>query len=167
MLLSSQKIMLNKYLAVLVDKTLSWKYHIDSITAKISKTIELTSKPRHSIPCQILLYIYQTWFHSHLNYGLAAWVRHHKLSLIKFSLFLQRKVLRIMYFHINICINGGTVYSSLALFMDFLVFKISSTAKLPAWTLRYSSFTVKLVWQAFTSAYSMLSIETCQVSGQV
>ena len=60
MLLSSQKIMLNNYLAVLVDKTLSWKYHIDAITAKISKTIELTSKPRHSIPCQILLYIYQT-----------------------------------------------------------------------------------------------------------
>ena len=28
-----------KYLGVLVDKNLTWKYHIDAITAKISKTI--------------------------------------------------------------------------------------------------------------------------------
>ena len=33
-----------KYLAVLVDKNLTWKYHFDAITAKISKTIELISK---------------------------------------------------------------------------------------------------------------------------
>ena len=28
-----------KYLGVLVDKNLTWKYHIDSITAKISKSL--------------------------------------------------------------------------------------------------------------------------------
>ena len=30
-----------KHLGVLVDKNLTWKYHIDAITAKISKTIGL------------------------------------------------------------------------------------------------------------------------------
>ena len=49
---------------------LTWKYHIDAITAKISKTIGLISKLRHSIPGHTLLYIYQTLIHPHLNYGL-------------------------------------------------------------------------------------------------
>ena len=33
-----------KYIGVLVDKNLTWKYHIDAIAAKISKTIGLISK---------------------------------------------------------------------------------------------------------------------------
>ena len=37
MLLESPKIILN--ILVLVDENLTWKYHIDTITAKISKTI--------------------------------------------------------------------------------------------------------------------------------
>ena len=86
-----------KYLGVLVDKNLTWKYHIDDITAKISKTIGLISKRRHSIPRHILLYIYQTLIHLHLNYGIAAWGRASKTFLNKI-LILQKKVLRMMYF---------------------------------------------------------------------
>ena len=48
-----------KYLGALVDKNLTWKYHIDAISAKISKTVGLISKLRHSIFRHILLYIYQ------------------------------------------------------------------------------------------------------------
>ena len=62
----------------------SWKYHIDAITAKICKTIGLISKLRHSIPRHILLYIYQTLIHSHLNYGFAVWGQASKASLKKF-----------------------------------------------------------------------------------
>ena len=86
-----------KYLGVLIDKNLTWKYHIDAITAKISKTVGLISKLRHSIPRHILLYIYQTLIHPHLNYGLAAWGQASKTSLNKI-LILQKKVLRMMYF---------------------------------------------------------------------
>ena len=86
-----------KYLGVLIDKNLTWKYHIDAITAKISKTVGLISKLRHSIPRHILLYIYQTLIHPHLNYGLAARGQASKTSLNKI-LILQKKVLRMMYF---------------------------------------------------------------------
>ena len=86
-----------KNLGVLVDINLTWKYRIDTITAKISKTIGLISKLRHSIPGHILLYIYQTLIHPHLNYGLAAWGQASKTSLNKI-LILQKKVLRMMYF---------------------------------------------------------------------
>ena len=86
-----------KYLGVLVDKNLTWNYHIDAITAKISETIGLISKLQHSIPRHILLYIYQTLIHPHLNYGLAAWGQVSKTSLNKI-LILQKKVLGMMYF---------------------------------------------------------------------
>ena len=62
-------------LGVLLDKNLTWKYHIDAITVKITNTftIGLISKPRHSLPRHIHTYIYQTLIHPHLNFGLAAW----------------------------------------------------------------------------------------------
>ena len=72
-----------KNIGVLADKNLTWKYHIDAITAKINKTIGLISNLRHSIPRHVLLYIYQTLIYPHLNYGLAAWVRHPRLPSIK------------------------------------------------------------------------------------
>ena len=56
-----------KYLGVLVDINLAWKYHIDAITAKISKTIGLISKLRHSIPRYIIFYIHQTLIHPQLT----------------------------------------------------------------------------------------------------
>ena len=87
-----------KYLGALVDKNLNWKYHIDDITTKISKTIGLISKRRYSILRHILLYIYHTLIHLHLNYGIAAWGQTSKTYLNKI-LILQKKVtLRMMYF---------------------------------------------------------------------
>ena len=84
-----------KHLGVLIDKNLTWKYHIDAITAKISKTIGLILKLRHSIPRHILLYIYQTLIHAH--YGLPLSGQASKTSVNKI-LTLQTKGLRMMYF---------------------------------------------------------------------
>ena len=56
-----------KYLGVLVDKNLAWKYHTDAIAAKISKSIGLISKLRHSIPRHIMFYIHQTLIHPQLT----------------------------------------------------------------------------------------------------
>ena len=65
--------------------------------AKICKTIGLISKLRHSIPRHILLYIYQTLIHPHLNDGFAVWGQASKTSLKKI-LILQKKMLHMMYF---------------------------------------------------------------------
>ena len=46
-----------KYLGVLIDQNLSWKYHIDSIVTKISKNVGLIAELRHSVPRPILLNI--------------------------------------------------------------------------------------------------------------
>ena len=94
---------------MLIDKNLTWKYHIDAITAKISKTIGLISKLRHSIPRHILLYIYRTLIHPHLNYGLAVWDQASKISLNKI-LILLKKVLRMMYLRPDIREHAITLF---------------------------------------------------------
>ena len=60
-----------KYLGVLIDKYLSWKYHIDSIVTKISKNVGLIAKLRHFAPQPILLNIYKSLTHPYLSYGLS------------------------------------------------------------------------------------------------
>ena len=86
-----------KYLGWLIKTLLRNNYHIDAISAKISKTVGLISKLLHSIFRHILLYIYQKVIHPFLNYGLAAWGQASKTFLIKI-LILQKEVLRMMYF---------------------------------------------------------------------
>ena len=81
----------------LIKTLLGNNYHVDAISAKISKTVGLISKLRHSIFRHILLYIYQNLIHPYLNYGLAAWGQASKTFLIKI-LILQKEVLRLMYF---------------------------------------------------------------------
>ena len=39
-----------QYLGVLIDDHLSWKYHIDHIAAKISKTVGIIARLRHFVP---------------------------------------------------------------------------------------------------------------------
>ena len=39
-----------KYLGILIDKNLSWKYHIDYVASKISRTIGIIARLRHFIP---------------------------------------------------------------------------------------------------------------------
>ena len=62
-----------KYLAVLIDQHLSWKYHIDSIVTKISKNVGLLAQLRQSIAGSLLLNIYESLINPYLTDGLAAW----------------------------------------------------------------------------------------------
>ena len=40
-----------KYLGILIDSNLTWKYHISYIKSKISKTIGVIARLRHFVPC--------------------------------------------------------------------------------------------------------------------
>ena len=48
-----------KYLGILIDSTLSWKYHIDSVSKKISKTIGILYKIRYFVDIKIIKTILQ------------------------------------------------------------------------------------------------------------
>ena len=86
-----------KYLGVVIDKNLSWKFHIDAVATKISKIVGLIAKLRHFTPRRVLLNIYQALIQPYLTYGLASWGQSTKANLNKI-LILQKRALRLIYF---------------------------------------------------------------------
>ena len=61
-----------KYLGVLLDSHLRWKYHIDNVALKISRIIGVIACIRHLVPFTTLLSIYRSLILPYLSYGLAA-----------------------------------------------------------------------------------------------
>ena len=86
-----------KYLGILLDSNLSWKFHIEYVALKLSKIIGVIARLRHFVPLCTLLNIYLSLIFPYLSYGLAAWGQAAKTHLQKL-LVLQKRVLRLMYF---------------------------------------------------------------------
>ena len=49
-----------RYLGILIDSNLSWKFHIDYVCQKVSKTIGIIAKLRHFVPRHVLLTLYRS-----------------------------------------------------------------------------------------------------------
>ena len=62
-----------KFFGVLLDENLSWKYHINELSKKLSRTIGIFYRIRHFVPFEILKLLYYSLFHSFLSYGIAVW----------------------------------------------------------------------------------------------
>ena len=86
-----------KYLSVLIDSSLSWKYHIAHITSKISKTTGIISRLRYYVPTNTLLTIYRSLIFPYLSYGIAVWGQAVQ-TYINQVLALQNGALRLIYF---------------------------------------------------------------------
>ena len=74
-----------KYLGVLLDSNLSWKFRIDNVALKVSRTVGVVARLRHFVPRTTLLNIYQSLILPYLTNGLAAWVNLPKPICKKFS----------------------------------------------------------------------------------
>ena len=62
-----------KYLGVLLDNNLSWKFRIDNDALKVSRTVGVVARLRLFVPRTTLLNIYQSLILPYLTCGLAAW----------------------------------------------------------------------------------------------
>ena len=71
-----------KYLGVLIDNHLSWKYHVDYIAVKISEIVGVISCLRHFVPFCTLRSIYQSLILPYLIYGLTAAANAHINKLL-------------------------------------------------------------------------------------
>ena len=86
-----------KYLGLLIDSYLSWKYHIGHITSKISKTVGIIARLRYYVPTSVLLRIYQSLIFPYLSYGIVVW-GHAAQTYIDQILVLHKRALRLIYF---------------------------------------------------------------------
>ncbi len=62
-----------KFLGVIIDQNLSWKYHITKTTNQISKNIGILRKLRNTLPKQILFTLYNTLVLPYISYSNIAW----------------------------------------------------------------------------------------------
>ena len=81
-----------KYLGLMIDSNLSWKYHIESICYKISQSIGIIAKIRHYVPRRVLLSVYNSLIVPYLTYGICALTFQRKIAI------LQKRALRLIYF---------------------------------------------------------------------
>ena len=62
-----------KFLGVLLDANLSWKYHINELLKKLSRTLGLFYKIRYYVPLEILKQLHYSLFYSFFSYGITVW----------------------------------------------------------------------------------------------
>ena len=87
---------MTKFLGVYIDENLSWKYHIENVCNKVSKSIGILYKSRHVLNKQLLKQLYFAFIHSYLNYGNIAWASTSKSKLS--SLYRHQKhAMRVIY----------------------------------------------------------------------
>ena len=117
-----------KYLGVMMDSTLSWKYQISNIAKKISRAIGVMYKLRSYLPLRLLKNIYYSLIYSHLIYAIEVWGSAFNNELDKL-LVLQKKALRLMTFNDSYPIVPGPLIPSDPLFVKLETLKVMDIHK--------------------------------------
>ena len=56
-----------KFLGILLDENLSWKYHLTELSKKLARTCGMFFKVRHFLPINVLICLYNSYFHLFSN----------------------------------------------------------------------------------------------------
>ena len=86
-----------KYLGLLIDSHLSWKYHILHISKKIKRCIGILSKIRHSVTDLVLVQLYYSLIYPFLTYSVITWGTTYQTTLLPL-ITLQKRAVRIITF---------------------------------------------------------------------
>ncbi len=86
-----------KFLGVIIDETMSWKYHIDHICNKVSKCIGILLRARQQLYGHTLLTLYNSLIKPYFVYCITIWGNTYAKYLHKLEL-TQKRVIRIITF---------------------------------------------------------------------
>ena len=86
-----------KYLGLILDNRLSFKFHISELSKKLSRSVGMLFKIRDFTQKSTLISLYHSIFNSHLTYGLPAW-GHSTQTLLDRLNKLQKKAIRAISF---------------------------------------------------------------------
>ena len=130
-----------KYLGVLLDEHLKWKYHINQVALKISRGIGILAKLKPFLKDKLLRSIYFSLVYSYLSYGVQAWGSAGE-SIKNNIVVLQNKAIRIMsgvqYFQIY-GQAPGPLPSSEPLYRKLEILKFNDIFKLNVANFVYST----------------------------
>jgi hypothetical protein len=81
-----------KFLGVNFDPDLSFKVHINSLKAKISKSLYIIQRAKNLLSDKALLTLYYSMIHCHLNYGLNIWSCANKTTIKQLTVIQKRAI---------------------------------------------------------------------------
>ena len=148
-----------KFLGLLLDSNLSWKFDLTELSKKLARTAGLFYKIHHYAPKDILTLLYHGIFAPFLSYGISVWGLTYP-TLLDSIFVLEKEALRIITFK-------DLTSSSLPLFDSLCILQLSDIFKL-----QVSSFVYECVHNLapvyfrnyFTSIDSIHNIGTRQSS---
>ena len=83
-----------KFLGIMLDEHLSWRYHIDYISSKMSRSLFSIKQMKNTLPHTCLINLYNALIHPYINYGLQIWGNARQKYLNKIFR-LQKRAMRI------------------------------------------------------------------------
>jgi hypothetical protein len=128
-----------KFLGVFIDSQLNFKYHIEYLRKKISRSLFLINRVKHILCEKSLVTLFHSFINSHLLYCLPAWSCGLESS-IKPLVVLQKKAIRIihksaynshtppLFRKINVLpIKELSIYTKLLFFYDFIRWRLPNS----------------------------------------
>ena len=117
-----------KYLGVLIDSSLTWRYHISYVCSKLSRNTGVISKLRHYLPLKHLTQIYYNLIYPYISYAIVAWGSTSKTNLQKIQT-KQNHVVRLMFFA---TLSGKNTCSALPLLNILEILTVTNVYRLHA-----------------------------------
>ena len=91
--INSNNAHLLKFLGICLDSHLNWKFHVNYICNKMSKSIYIINRVKNLLPSRVLKTLYFSLIESYINYGIIAWGNSvHINRLFK----LQKRAIRVI-----------------------------------------------------------------------
>ena len=137
-----------KFLGLLLDDTLSWKYHLSELSKKLARTCGVLYKIRPFLPTEILVCLYNSLFRSFLQYGITVWGQT-CASYIDPITKLQKKAIRIIS-------NQSLLCQTTPIFKTLKLLKLPDIFKLRLLTFVFESLN-KLAPHYFYNYFSLNS----------
>ena len=100
-----------KFIGVLLDENLSWKYHLTELSKKLARTCGMFFKVRHFLPINVLICLYNSLFSPFLQYGILVWGLTYE-TYINPVFLLQKRVVRAISF-VHFTAPSSPIFSDL------------------------------------------------------
>ena len=150
-----------KYLGILIDSTLSWKYHINELGKKLSRVIGVMYKLRDFVSKEIMISIYYSLVYPYLIYGIPVWGSASMTTLTNLHI-IQKRIVRLITFNDKFPVLPGPLFHTPPLFYELKILTIFDVFKLEINKFTFSSIN-RISPPQFHEMYTpILNINTLQ-----
>ena len=147
-----------KYLGILIDSTLSWKFHINELGKKVSRVIGVLYKIRQFVTEDIMICIYYSLIYPYLIYGIPVWGSASKTLLTTIHI-IQKKIVRLITYNDDKPASPGALVHTPPLFYKLNILNIFDVFKL-----ELNKFTFSVINGTSPSQFHNMFIQLNQIN---